>query len=583
MTTDVPPAATVSETADDVLRRASAEYEDGRIREAELRLRALLRREQQHPGALHLLGLIAYRTAHYDSAIELIGQAARLRPNDVACHLNLGSALRAKGRLPEAEASLRRALELQPNSPEAHNNLGMVLKAGGRIDDAIGQYREAIALKEEFPEAHNNLGNALAEKGDRAGAIRVFERAIALKPDFADAHSNLGAAYIADGEHEHAVACYREAIRLHPEFANAHFNLAFALKQQGAYDAALKHFRQATRLNPGLAKVNRNDSLRLLCTGRLAEGWREYEWRTSVRSLGPFTDIVWDGQDLAGKTVLVWGEQGIGEQILFGSCIPELIARAGHCVIECDFRLAPLFQRSFPAASVHPGPRYAGSEPVEWTDFSWLANFPPIDYFVLAGSLPRFFRPTIESFPTGNRFLAPDPVKVAFWRARLSRLNAGLKVGVNWRSIDLSGIRKSEHPPFESWAPVLSLEGVRFVSLQAAATEEEFVAFKRMFGEGVRSMDDLDVLNDLDGSAALMAALDAVVATQTNVSEMAGGLGLPVWRVAPGEPGIDWTCLGTDRRPWFPTMTALFGRDAAELTQAFERVAAGLRGLMRAT
>src|SRR5687768_17033337 len=112
------------ETVDDSLRRASHAYEQGRIREAELGLRDLLRRDDQNPEALHLLGLIAYRTGHFDQSIELIGRAARLRPEDVACHLNLGNALRAKGKLGEAEASLRRALELQPRSPEGHNSLG---------------------------------------------------------------------------------------------------------------------------------------------------------------------------------------------------------------------------------------------------------------------------------------------------------------------------------------------------------------------------------------------------------------------------------------------------------------------------
>jgi tetratricopeptide (TPR) repeat protein len=506
-------------------------------------------------------------------------KAAALAPVDAALLVNLAGALAALARHPEAEAAARRALALAPELPEALNNLGIALKGQGKLDEAVACYERAVCKKPDFAEAHNNLGNALKAKGTAERAVECYRRALALRPGFADAWNDLGAALFDLGEKEQAVACFREALGLRPEFADALFNLAFALKEVGDFEEALACFRLAARKKPALADVNRDRSLPLLCSGRLWEGWREYEWRGAMRSLGPFVELAWKGEPLAGKTLLIWSEQGIGDQILFASCFPDALRLAGHCIIECDARLVPLFRRSFPGASVHGDKRFGGGPRVEWDDFSWLDGLPRVDHFVLAGSLPRFFRSSLAGFPADNRFLVADGAAVRAWRGRLASLGGGRKIGVSWRSIDRSGARPDEHPPLACWGPLLERQDVRFVSLQAAATEDELRGIEEAFGCRLHVFDDLDLLDDLDGAAALTAAVDGVVATQTNVAEMAGGLGRPTWRVARGEAAKDWSCLGTDRRPWYPGMRALFGLAPGELTEAFRRVAAEVAGL----
>ena len=568
-------------TVDRLLATAAGHQRAGRLAEAEELLRQALSLESDHPAALVHLGMIAFETGHLDQARALMQRAIDRDPGLFAAHVNLGRVLLADGHLDDAIASVERGVALEASSADAHNHLGAALKLAGRTDEALASYERALALDPHSAEVHNNLGNLLRDRGELGLAVDHFRAALRERPDLAEAHNNLGNAHLDRGETGAAVACYREALRHRSDYADAHFNLANALRHEGHTDEALASLRRATRIDPGLARRLKERSLPLLCGGRLKEGWREYEWRSSVLSLGPFTEKVWRGESPEGKTLLVWWEQGIGDQILFASILPDVIGRAGHCIVTCDRRLQPLFARSFPQATVHGIEKTAGplEDSVRDTDQGWLSACPPVDFFILMGGLPRYFRTSLADFPTRNPFLVADPDRVRFWRRRLLALGPGPKVGVSWRSIDIAGVRYHEHPPLICWQPLLSREGINFISLQATAEEAEFAAFAKHFGATVHHWDDIDLKDDLDEAAALTAACDAVVATQTNVAEVAGGLGVRTWRVAPGSWRRDWTCLGTPRRPWFPSMTALFSRCADEQTRAFHEVAESLVAL----
>ena len=551
----------------------------GRLHDAELKVREVLRRCPDHADALHVLGTIAHQTGNHEAAANLIGSAVAGASDAFACRVNLGSVLTSLGRLDAAEASLRRALEIRPRSAAAHNNLGIVLRKQGRLVDAVACYGRAVDLEPGYAEAHNNLGNALRDRGDADRALVSFREALRIRPDFAEAHNNLGNALRDARELDQATACHREALCHKPDYAEAHFNLGNTLKLQGRSDEALASYRRALRARPDLAETDDHRSAWLLAQGRLEEGWREFEWRSTLGSLGPFTEKTWNGEDLAGRTLLVWGEQGIGDQIMFGTCIPDAIERAGHCIIECDRRLVPLFARSFPAATVHGEVKFTGGGPSQWANFDWLADCPPVDHFVPEGSLPRYFRPTLESFPAKGSYLVADPERTAAWRRRLAGMGPGPKVGVCWRSIHLTEKRAAMYPPIESWAPVFALAGLGFVAVQANPSGAELAEIGDRFGVTLTTWRDLDLMDDLDGTAALLAALDAVVSADTYLPMMAGGLGLPVWRVTRGRKQEDWGALGAERYPWFPSITACYGESEDDLRGAFETAAAGLSGL----
>lgn len=322
--------------------------------------------------------------------------------------------------------------------------------------------------------------------------------------------------------------------RLRVEMLNRHALIA-RLSDRPPEAEAL--FAQARGLESAYADWDR--ARLLLAGGFLAEGWTAWRHRFVDRWVVPRATALpeWQGEPLTGRRLLVWPEQGLGEELMFASLYPDLLERVqregGRCLIECDPRLTALFARSFPTATIR------------------AVTDPPLadgDCHVAAGSLPQYFRPTLSSFPKRPGFLAADPAGVAGWRERLAVLGAGLKVGVCWRG------RRTPSAPLAAlpaWAPVLSAAGVHFVSLQYDHDPDELWAIGQRFGQAPAAWPDLDLKDDLDGLAALMTALDRVITAPTAVGDLAGAVGAPVWRHT---PVADWAALGTGHRPWFPSL-----------------------------
>jgi tetratricopeptide (TPR) repeat protein len=476
--------------------------------------------------------------------------------------------LLAAGRYGDAVKIARSILDDDPEHSAALYLLGRVsLKVHG-FDTAAGLFAKAAAAGGGEPRNHLGLGEALValKKYDQAAlSLRLAGR---LAPDC----DGLAAAW-RDLERR----C-REVLVCDGQDMAANFALGQVLKAMGRGDEGLVHHRRALKYNPGYALTDPHDGPKLLAAGKIEEGWAEFEWRSTIGSIGPFTEMVWKGEDLAGRTILVWGEQGIGEQILFADCIADVIAGAGKVIIEVDERLVPLFARSFRDAVVHGEARFQGGEPVSWTAIGWLDEHGPVDFFIPQGSLPRFFRRTLASFPGRRSILTASPQGVAFWRRRLEGLGPGRKVGVAWRSVLMTEKRAAFYPPLDAWAPLFALPGTEFVAVQANLEEAERSEIERRFAITLHAFDDIDLADDLDGSAALLSSLDAVVSADTYLPMLAAAVGTATWRVTRSLKKKDWSFLGAERYPWFPAMTVHFGETNDELTAIFERIARQLRG-----
>ncbi len=498
------------------------------------------------------LGGALLRQGNPDGALPSLQRAIALKPDDAEAHAELGSALKARGRLDEAVAACQRAIALSPHYAAAYAHLGNARLDQKRYDDAIAAYRRTIAIDDSAAEVHNNLGNALKAKDRLDEAIAAYRAAVDLRPGFAEAHSNLGVALAQHGKYDDAIASYRTAIDLRPDYADAYTSLGNTLVEQGRFEEAMACHDEALTLHPGDADAHCNKAYPLLALGRFHEGWREYEHRQ--RKAGARTLLVaappWDGGALAGKTIVVHAEQGVGDEILFASCLPDLIAGAGHCLIECEPRLGGLFARSFPTATVG-GRRRA--------DLGWLAEAPPVDAYVMQGSLMRHFRPSLESFPDHGGYLLADTAARDRFADRLAALGPGLKVGISWRNKrgtdwrDQQGAHWNDtYTAIEEWRDILTLAGVRFVNLQYDGPGAELANVEDRFGVHVHDFADLDLMNDFDGVAALISALDLVIAPGNTVAALAGALGAPVWMLTLAP---NWCMFGTDRYPWFPSVT----------------------------
>lgn len=513
--------------------------------------------------ALHVQELDGLASVAYSAALAL-------RPDYAKAWYNFANALRASGRLPDAIEALRRAVRAMPGMVEAHNNLGDALAASGRLEEALAEHRIVVKLRPGDANAHYNLGSILQQRGAYEGAEIAYREALRRQPRHAPALNNLGSVLKRLGRPEQAEQCHRQALELHPEFVEARYNLANALQAQGKYAEAEATYGEALTQNPNLATASYNLALLALLRGDLRRGWSGYDRRFAAGEVKPNRHVpapAWSGEVLRGRRLLIWREQGVGDELMFASCYEDVVAWGGGPVtIECDPRLVSLFSRSFPKATVRAETcTEDAQETVVPAD---------CDLQIAAGSLPRLLRETLTGFePREQGWLVPDPRLVERWRHRLDRLGPGLKVGIGWRSQLITEERKGAYTTLDQWKAIFAIPGLVFVNLQYDDCAAEIVEASRRFGVRIHRWRDLDLMNDFENAAALVANLDLVISPAMSAGELAGALGVPVWRFG----GRDWTQLGTVVRPWFPSMRLFQPRPGETLQDVLDRIAETLR------
>jgi Flp pilus assembly protein TadD len=588
-------AVTANRTAPDYhANLAYAFHALGRAGEAEAAARAALRLRSPFPEAANTLGNALNAQGRFDQAAAAYREALRTRPDYAEALGNLGAVLRTLNRSGEAEAVLRQALALAPHLADARAALGFALLDLDRTDEGEAVLREALRQRPDHAGASLALAGAAQRRGRAAEALYrrymtlqpsdveawngwgldlqkrdrideaagAFAKALRLAPLMTEALTNLGSVRRLQGRSVEAAALQRRALDLRPDYAAAHSNLGQALQDLGDDRAAENSFTRSLEFDPKESTARFNRALLRLRQGRLKAGWEDYADRFTSGRLGRPRELSmpeWRGEDLTGRRLLLWAEQGLGDELMFGSVLPDLVGRAGSLVIECDPRLVSLFQRSFPSALV----RAPTTRP---DDADWHLPF---------GSLPRLLRGQLADFPTQTGWLIPDPARAVDWRARLAALGPGLTVGVAWTSRRITTERRAAYTTLDQWGPLLRLPHLRVVSLQYDGREEEIAAAERRFGVTIHRWSDLDQTADLEGTAALIAGLDLAVTVASSAGELAGALGVPVWRLG----GPDWTHLGAATRPWFPSMRCVHPSENGGIESAILKVSQYIKRL----
>jgi tetratricopeptide (TPR) repeat protein len=529
-------------------------------------------------------------------------RAVELEPNLASAWLNHAAVLLAQGDFAQSIEANRRAIEADPGMAEAWSNLGGALAASGDWRGEIDAYRRAVGIKPGLAPAWSNLGNALRESGQLAEAVSACRKAADLDPGFAPGWSNLAQALLDVSEHEEALAAslralelapglaeawsakggallalrrldeaagaQREAVKLQPGNAALNFNLGMTLQHAGRAEDAAGFLRRAVELDADHADAHFELSLALLLGGRFAEGWPEYEWRWRKSGAEPkrYDFAPWDGDASRPRRLLLWAEQGIGDQILHASMIAELASSALAVTLEVDRRLVPLFRRSFPRAVLvpHKTPPAASSG-----DHDCQAPL---------GSLGRWLRPSFESFPR-RPFLEPDPVRRDEYRQRLAGERA--VVGISWKSANREfGSHKSTG--LRNWLPILRVPDLRFVDLQYGDTASERRDAEQHARMRIEHLPDLDLYGDLDGLAALCAACDLVITTSNVTAHVAGALGRPVWQMVPAGNGRLWYWFShRSDSPWYPAMRIFDQAAPGSWHEAVDAVARELAAFVR--
>jgi tetratricopeptide (TPR) repeat protein len=409
---------------------------------------------------------------------------------------------------------------------------------------------------------------ALLEGDQVDEAVAAAAGAVARDPRSYEARLALGLAWQKAHEPERALGCYAAAEALRRGDPELHDLRGAALQELGRLEEAVAEFERALALEPGFARAEFHRALALLLAGDFARGWEGYELRRADPAHGarPARLPPWDGAPLAARSLLVTREQGLGDEIMFASMLPEVVAAAGRCFVECEARLAGLFARSFPAATVFASPPDGGLPPELGRE--------RIDFEIGAGSLARFLRRSLAQFPRHGGYLRADPARVARWRERLEALGAGLKVGLSWEG----GVRRTRRAlrslALEQCLPILAVPGVRFVSLQyTPEAPAQVAALERE--RGIRIEHWREAIDEYEETAALATALDLVVSVCTAVVHLAGALGRPVWVMAPFSPEWRYGFSG-GTMPWYPSVRVFRQPAYGRWDPVIEAVAAAL-------
>ncbi len=464
------------------------------------------------------------------------------------------------GDLDRAEQAYRQVLNQDPTAAHAWYMLGAIGQVRGRIEESVANYREALRLSPDFPEACNNLGVALHALRRGEEAIDVLRRALALRPDYAEAHNNLGNALHERGELDEAAASYRRAISLNPGYAEAHHNLGNALRSARNMAEAIASYDRAVELTPDRAIVHLSRSMALLEMEDYRRGWPEYEWRLkcSQFALSRYTQPLWDGSPLDGRTILLHSDAGLGDAIQFIRYAPMVRQRCGRVIVACA---APLARILATCAGV---------------DLLVVAGapLPEFDVYAPLMSLPGIFGTDATSIPADVPYLSADPELV---RARVEQLPASDEfcIGIAWQGNPAYSRDHLRSIPLERFEPVARRPDVMLLSMQKGHGREQIAGLAGRFAV-VDMGGDLD---DLMDAAALMTALDLVIVSDTSLAHLAGALGVPVWVALPFAPDWRWMS-GRDDSPWYPTMRLFRQRRWGDWGEVFERIAGELEGAM---
>ncbi|MBF0382866.1 MAG: glycosyltransferase family protein [Magnetococcales bacterium] len=506
------------------LQRGISFHQSGQLAEAINWYQETLKIQPENIAALGNIGYALIEQGKPGEAVTYLEKAISIKHDYPEAHYNLGNALKSQGKVSEAIICFQNATTLRPIFPEALSNYGNTLLKIGELDKAIEYLQKAISIKPDFVEALCSLGEALREQGELDKAIAILKKAISINPNFPETYYNLAKTFDSVGDVDKTIANYQNAIILKPDYQEAYYNLGTFLRHHGRVDEAIINLEKAISIKPLDANAHSNMGYALFAKGQIKEGLEKFEWRWKKdlirqRSVSSFSKPLWDGlHDLKDKTLFLWGEQGMGDIIVWSFCLPVVSDRVGRCILECMPKLTPLLSRSFPNIEVRP------------ENMESDADRDDFDFHLPMGSIFRHFLLDFNDISRVESYLVPDPDRVSFWEKRLRGMGLGPFVGISWKSPLITPTRALNYAELREFAPIfLKNKDAIFINLQCKDYDDDVAAIKQEFGVTIHDFEDMDQFNNLDDVAALSKALDVVISVNTGVTAISAGVGTPTW------------------------------------------------------
>lgn len=444
--------------------------------------------------------------------------------------------------------------------------MGQDARKHHKFQMAIALNKAALAANPDYWHAMNEIGVTLGHQMKFEEALPYYNRAVEITPTSGEVLNNRAMALRAVGRPQESVDDCMNALKYIPGNDLVALNAAAALDDIGRTDEGLAIVDDYIRRHPDNYNSHYNKAITLLSASRLPEGWVEFDWRF----LQPMTNAHyehykvprWNGeQDLKGKSVLIWGEQGLGDEMLTATMIPDAIEAGANVTLLCSERLIPLMRRAFPTIKVDHRP--AGGivetfkrEPLQFEFLPLAVRFGRFDLQMSQSDLGKLFRPTIDSFPERSGYLKAHFSGLEYLQ-QLKSAHPGKKlIGISWHSNGNVRIGTMKSVGLKTIAPILLMDSnAVFINLQYGDNSAEIAAVEAECGVKIVSFPDIDPLVDLDAYAGLVAAMDLVITASNTLAHVAGGLNVPTWIMCPEGPGRLWYWFRnrTDS-PWYSSV-----------------------------
>ncbi|WP_186396869.1 lipopolysaccharide assembly protein LapB [Stappia sp. TSB10GB4] len=566
----------------DQMRKALLLQRDGKPARARPIYEKILKQDPTNVEATNLLGLCFLEQGYPKRAAALLERAVALAPAEPRYRVNLLDCLERLGDTARLLALAEQTEAGGATDPDLLHRRAQVLRNAGRLPEALAAYDAALRAAPERIDMLVEFGQTLILAARHEDAVRVFQFVLSSDPAHRIALLSLADALNQVHRAGEALTLLQECAEAFDAETDATYRLSLAnafwgigayaqalvetdralalggvagsdarllrgktLYHLGRFGEAVEELERALAIDPARHETAMTLGLACLASGDLARGWKLAERRVEANLKGliqrRFSRPTWQGEPLAGKTLMIWDDQGIGDVLRSASMFAELARQAGRLIVECHPKLVPLLARNFPQVEIRPRSNEglnAFARPRE--DFDVQCAF---------GGLPALLRPDIAAFPGTRAALAADPDRVAALRERPPLGGSRPKVGLSWTSGNRTGQRGRSYLALEDLLPLLAVEEVDFILLDYTDRTAEIAALQERTAFTLHRWDDLDLFDDLETVAALTSCMDLVISANTSVADMSGALGVPTWRFGPVTGTI---LLGQDNPPWAP-------------------------------
>ena len=498
------------------------------------------------------LYLIYINNKEYQKALLLINSVLKLKPKYQPALRDKALVYYYQNKPDEGLKFINESIKLNNKDYIALNILGLILGSLKMHIEAKKVFFKAIEINTSYFASYNNLGNCLNTLKDQNLALKNFKKALKLNPNFQEAINNIANIYSVTGKYKKAIEYYKLAIKKGGDVAKIYYNIGVAYVYLGGLDEAEKFYNKSYEANPDDQLLHKNISILYLAQQRYKEAWKYFDGRLHLdefvsknSNISNIRNKLWKGEKLdQNKKILVIKEQGIGDEILYGSMYSDLIKKYPNCIIETEERLLSIFKRSFKSEkNFIPFSTYSKNK-------KKLKDFEKIMY---AGTLGRIFRNKVSDFPKNN-YLKVDSDKLKKIKNKVDNISKLYKIGITWNSKrELIGQDKSIS--LKLLKPILKIEDFTFINLQYGDTKKDLDEYNKKNNNKIYQIEKLDLFNDFESIAALLKSLDLFITVSNSTAHLAGALGVPTWIIKPKNHALfHYWNQRNSKTPWYSSI-----------------------------